>query len=119
MRIYLDDDIRDHTLIAFLSKDGHDVFLPPEAEVGKHDALHFLAALRDGRAVLTRNYRDYDALHDLVVGAAGHHAGVLEVRSDNDRKRDMSSKLIAATVSKIEKLGIEVPNQLIILNDWR
>jgi hypothetical protein len=119
VKIYLDDNIRDQSLIAFLTNDGHDVFLPHESDKGNHDARHFLAALLDGRAILTRNYWDFDALHDLVVGAKGQHAGVLEVRSDNNRKRDMSNKQIAATVTKLEKLGVEVVNQLVILNDWR
>jgi hypothetical protein len=119
VRIYLDDDIRDRTLIAFLTKDGHDVYLPPESEKGKHDAAHFLAAVRDQRAILSRNYWDFDQLHPLVVGCGGHHCGVLEVRADNNRVRDMSNKQIAATIIKIEKLGIPITDQLIIVNDWR
>ena len=75
MRIYLDDDIRDHLLVAFLTKDGHDVYLPAEEETGQHDAMHFLAAVTDERpsspgitATTTRFIRSSSAAAAAISG---------------------------------------------------
>jgi hypothetical protein len=42
-------------------------------------------AIRNRRAILTRNSDDFEDLHDLVIfAAAGHHQGILVVLFDNN-----------------------------------
>src|SRR5712692_5010723 len=79
MRLYLDDDSVDPGLIRLLRRDGHDVQVPADVGlVGSSDQVHLAHAIRDRRAILTRNCKDFQALHDLVVSAAsGHHCGIL------------------------------------------
>src|SRR5712692_11924543 len=86
MTIYLDDNMTDRVLIALLRKSGHDVVTPNDAGMsGRLDPEHFLFALTNGRPILTWNYKDFEPLHELVVGAGGSHAGVIVVRKDNNK----------------------------------
>ena len=82
MRLYIDDDSVAPGLIRLLRRDGHDIQIPADVgQVGNSDQAHLAHAIRDRRAVLTRNHSDFDDLDDLVVSAAhGHHAGILVVR---------------------------------------
>lgn len=86
MRLYLDDDSADPVLCRLLRRDGHDVQVPADVGLsGRTDQVHFAHAIRDDRAILTRNYRDFEDLHDLVVSATiGRHAGMLVVRFDSN-----------------------------------
>ena len=71
MRLYIDDDSVDPSLIRLLRRDGHDVEIPADAGLpGGSDQVYLAHAIRHRRAVLTRNYKDFEALHDLVVSAA-------------------------------------------------
>jgi uncharacterized protein DUF5615 len=103
MRLYVDDDSVDPGFIRRLRRDGHDVQVPADVgRAGSSDQVHLAHAIRGRRAVLTRNYRDFEALHDLVVGAAnGHHEGILVVRYDNDPRHNMSSGDIARAVRNL------------------
>ena len=75
MRLYIDDDSVDPSLFRLLRRDGHDVRDPADVGLaGSSDQVHLAHAIRDQRAILTRNHRDFQPLHDLVVFAAqGHH----------------------------------------------
>lgn len=81
MRLYIDDDSVDPSLLRLLRRGGHDVQIPADVgQVGSSDQVHLAHAIRDRRAILTRNHGDFDDLHDLVILAAnGHHTGILVV----------------------------------------
>jgi hypothetical protein len=120
MKIYLDDDSAAALLARLLQAEGHDVVVPDQVgNRGIEDPAHFLYAILDGRAVLTHNHEDYELLHDLVVGSGGHHPGVLVVRRDNDRKRDLGPKGIVRALRKFIKSGAPIADELVILNHWR
>jgi len=71
MRLYIDDDSVDPSLLRLLRNDGHDVRIPADVGLaGSSDQVHLAHAIRDRRAILTRNHGDFDDLHDLVVSAA-------------------------------------------------
>jgi hypothetical protein len=91
--LYVDDDSVDASPIRLLHRDGHNIQVPADAGLaGSTDQVHLAHAIRERRAVLTRNYKDFEALHDLVISAAnGHRAGVLVVRYDNNPRNNMSS----------------------------
>ena len=40
-------------------------------------------SIAEGIPVLTRDSEDFENLHDLVIAATGHHAGILIVRFDS------------------------------------
>ena len=57
MRLYIDDDSVDPGLLRLLRRDGHDVQTPADVgRAGSSDQVHLAHAIRDRRALLTRNY---------------------------------------------------------------
>lgn len=120
MRIYVDDDLASPLLARLLRNDGHDVELPVNVDMsGKDDSVHFAYAIREKRAILSRNYTDFQNLHDLIVAAQGHHSGVLVVRQDNDPRRDLSPRGIARAIRNLLAAGVPIADRYIILNHWR
>jgi hypothetical protein len=121
MRLYIDDDSVDPSLIRMLRRDGHDVQVPTDVGLaGSSDQVHLAHAIRDRRALLTRNYHDFEALHDLVIFAAsGHHGGVLVVRYDNNPRHSMSSSDIARAVRNLGNAGIAIADSYHELNHWQ
>jgi hypothetical protein len=120
MKIYLDDDSAAALVVRLLAADGHDVVVPDQVgNRGKKDAAHFLFAIQNGQALLTGNHDDFELLHDLVAGSGGRHPGVLVVRKDNDRKRDLNAKGIVRALRKLIRFGAAIADKLHILNHWR
>lgn len=120
MNLYLDDDSAQALLVRLLQRDGHDVLTPGGAgTAGGEDPVHFMHAIRAGRVLLTRNHDDFKLLHELVLAAGGHHAGVLVIRRDNDPTRDMRPAHIVRAVRNLLAASVPVADQLYVLNHWR
>src|SRR5947209_2499636 len=121
MRLYIDDDSVDPGLIRLLRRDGHDVQIPAEAGMaGSRDQAHLAHAIRNRRAILTRNYGDFEDLDDLVISAAnGHHEGILVVLYDNNPKNNMSPGDIARAVRNLESAGVAIADEYHELNHWQ
>ena len=121
MRIYLDDDSVDPAVIRLLRRDGHDVQIPADAgRVGSSDQAHLAHAIRDARAILTRNADDFDDLQDLVVSAAqGHHCGILVVLFDNNPRNNMTAGDIARAVRNLENARVPIADSYHELNHWQ
>jgi Domain of unknown function (DUF5615) len=120
MMLYLDDDSVDKLLIALLEKAGHDVFVPPEAgRQTVNDQVHLLNAILAERTLLTHNCSDFEELHSLVEGSGGHHPGIILVRQDNDRRRDMKPHDIVAAIANLIASGTPMRDELITLNHFR
>jgi hypothetical protein len=121
VRLYVDDDSADPVLPRALLRDGHDVEISADVGLaGSSDQVHLAHAIRHGRAILTRNYRDFDSLHDLITSAAnGHHAGILVVRFDNNPRNNMSAGDIARTLRNLETAAVSIPDSYFELNQWQ
>jgi hypothetical protein len=120
VKLYIDDDSNDALLVAMLRKAGHDVMIPSDVGMsGSHDAEHLLHARHEMRALLSRNYRDFEPMHKLVIGCAGTHGGIILIRQDNDPRKDMTRKQIVSALKKVEMAYADLTNELITLNDWR
>jgi hypothetical protein len=121
VRLYVDDDSVDPSLIRLLHRDGHNVQIPADVGLsGSSDQVHLAHAIRERRAVLTRNYKDFEALHDLVISAAnGDHAGMLVVRYDNNPRNNMSSGDIARALRNLETSGVAIADSFHELNHWQ
>src|SRR5262245_34221749 len=106
MNLYLDDDSSSGILVRLLRRDGHDVITSAGAGMlGRKDPAHLLKAIRLARIVLTHNYDDFYRLDDLVVGAGGHHPGILVARRDNDKTRDMKPPDIVTAIRNLATAG--------------
>jgi len=121
MRLYIDDDSVDPGLIRLLRRDGHDVKIPADVGlVGSSDQIHLAHAIRDRRAILTRNHRDFEPLDDLVVSAAqGYHQGMLVVRYDNNPRNNMSLGDVARAIRNLESAGVAIADSYHELNHWQ
>jgi hypothetical protein len=120
MRLYLDDDIASGLLVQSLRQAGHDVRTPTESGLaGREDHVHFRRAIQEDRAILSRNYQDFEDLHLLIIDAQGHHPGVLLVRRDNDPRRNMKPADIVRALRNLEKAGVGIADQCLTLNQWR
>jgi predicted nuclease of predicted toxin-antitoxin system len=120
MKLYLDDDAASHLLSRLLTNAGHDVLLPAAAAMsGKKDAVHFTYAVRSGRTILTRNYGDFEDLHDLAMALQGRHPGIFLVRMDNDPRRDLKPHEIVRAITKLLASGLPIADTVHVLNQWR
>ncbi|HEY7328243.1 MAG TPA: DUF5615 family PIN-like protein [Gemmataceae bacterium] len=120
MRIYLDEDIASALLAQLLRRAGHDVLLPADLGLsGEPDTVVLRNAIREDRVLLSRNYRDFENLHLLVLEAQGQHRGILVERFDDDPKHNMTPKEIVRAVGNIEASGIFLMNEYQILNHWQ
>jgi hypothetical protein len=68
---------------------------------------------------LTRNYCDYQDLHNLIDQVRGHHPGILAIRRDDNTRRNMSPRGIVRALRHLEAAGAPIANQYIILNAWQ
>jgi predicted nuclease of predicted toxin-antitoxin system len=120
MKLYLDDDIAGHRLVQTLRQAGHDVRTPADAGLpGASDSVHFRRAVQEGRVILSRNYGDFENLHHLVIDAGGHHPGVLAVRRDDPKRRNMKPHEIARALHKLETSGAPIADVYEELNHWQ
>ncbi len=120
MKLYVDEDLQSRELVQSLRKAGHDVQTPLELDLmGNSDAVQFTHAIRVSRVCLTRNHHDFEDLHYLVTQSGGSHPGVLSVRQNNDRRRDMRPGQIVNAIKNHESVLSSVTNHLVSLNDWR
>lgn len=120
MKLYLDEDTTHPVLVRLLRQAGHDVQLPGDAGLlRRKDAVHLAHAARQGRATMTRNYRDFEELHDLVMAVGGHHPGILVIRKDNDPRRDMKPPHIVRALANLIASGQPIPDHCWPLNAFR
>lgn len=120
MKLYIDDDTCASALIVLLRKAGHDVVIPADIGLaGSHDAVHLLRSVTDGRVFLSRNYKDFDPIHELIRGCSGNHTGIILIRQDSNPRKKMSFKAIVTAIGKVEQAYSDLANELITLNDWR
>lgn len=78
-----------------------------------------LCCWAERRAVLTRDFADFAALHDLVLAAGGDRTGIFVVHFDNDRMHNLTERGIASALGNLEASGIRVADAIHVLNHWR
>ena len=120
MRLYLDDDSVQRLLLRLLRNNGHDVETPAEAGmVGEPDAVQLTHAVRADRILVSRNHKDFLELHNLVDVTGGAHTGILIVRRENNRRRDMTPQGVVRAFANLLASGTPIKNRLTVLNHWR
>ena len=120
MRLYLDDDMASALLARLLSQAGHDVQVPDDVGMsGANDPVHLGYAIREHRVLLSGNHNDFEALHDLILQAQGHHPGIVIIRRDNDPRRDMTPRGIVNALRNLENATVPLLDGFRILNQWR
>jgi predicted nuclease of predicted toxin-antitoxin system len=119
MKLYLDDDIASPRFAGMLRKAGHAVRLPADVGmVGEKDPVHLTNAVQQDRVCVTRDHSDFEILHNLVRAVGGHHPGILVVRQEQDRRRDMKARDIVRAIRNIEAANYDLADQCETLNRW-
>ena len=115
LKLLVDEDSQAKILVVLLRKAGQDVLTVNEANLsGEDDSVVFNFAVREQRLILTRNYLDFQELHETIP----EHPGILVVCQDDDLFKDMSFKEIVKSIANLEAAKIPLANQFISLNHW-
>lgn len=120
MRFLIDENLSSPRLASRLRAQGHDPILASDVGLlSAADPRVLIWAIGHGVLVVTQDSDDFEALHDLVMAAGGHHPGVLTVRFDADPRHNPSERAIGIAISKLESSGLPISDQLHVLNHWR
>jgi predicted nuclease of predicted toxin-antitoxin system len=120
MRFLIDENLSSPRLASRLRAQGHDPVLAGDVGLRSFtDARVLIFAIAQGLPVLTQDSEDFEDLHDLVMAAAGHHAGILIVRFDNDPRHNLTDRGIGTAITKLEASGVPVRDRIHVLNQWR
>jgi predicted nuclease of predicted toxin-antitoxin system len=120
MRFLIDENLSSPRLASRLRAQGHDPVLASDARLlSVTDPRVLIYSIAQALPVLTQDSEDFEDLHDLVIAAAGHHAGILIVRFDNDPRHNLTDRGIATAISKLESSAVPIRDQIQVLNQWR
>jgi len=119
LNLYLDDCANSDLLAQLLAQAGHTVVRPADAGTAwEADEVHFRYAQGHGLVLITKNPKDFRALHNQDQ----NHPGIFAVYQDNDPSRDMGPADIVAAITNIEDAiqhGFQIAGEFHNLNAWR
>ncbi len=93
MKFLIDENLSSPRLSSRLRLQGHDPVLARDAGLlSVTDARVLIYSIAHGLPVLTQDSEDFEDLHDLIMAATGHHAGILIVRFDNDPRHNLTDR---------------------------
>jgi hypothetical protein len=116
----LDENFSDPRLAARLRAKGRDPTLAPDVGLlSVSDPRVLISCIAESIPVLTRETDDFEDLHDLAIAAAGHHAGILIVRFDNDPRQNLTDRGIGTAITKLDPSRIEIRDGIHALTQWR
>jgi hypothetical protein len=120
MNLYFDEDSVHGLLVRLLQRAGHDIEMPSDVGlVGRSDPIQLRYSISASRTLVSANHDDFEELHNLILAAGGAHPGILIVRRDNDRRRDLTPRGIVTAIAHLLDAGVPVENEFIIPNHWR
>lgn len=120
MRFLIDENMSSPVLASRLRAQGHDPVLGRDVGLlSVADARVLIYSIVEDLSVLTQDAEDFEDLHDLIMASAGHHAGILIVRFDNDPHHNLTDRGIATAISKLEASAIPIGDRIHVLNQWR
>lgn len=120
MTCYLDDDLDQDLLVRLAASRSHRLISPRAiGRSGDHDASHFLYAASQCLPLMTRNAKDFTALHEFGLGIGGHHHGLLVVYEEADRRKNMRLNDIVNALSKLESANAALGDRLVAMNHYR
>lgn len=82
--------------------------------MSEDDYLVLDLAIQDNRVLLTRNCKDFQALHQVNP----NHPGILGIYRERQYSKNMSFQEIVKAIANLEAANIPLANQFISLNQW-
>src|SRR5437016_3497125 len=120
MKIYIDEDTASRLLTQLLRAAGHDIQVPVDASLlGMSDVVQLTYAIRENRVCLSRNYDDFEELHDLLTESGGFHPGIFVVRRDHNSRNNMSPRDVVRAIRNLEAAAVPLIREYHVLNQWR
>jgi len=115
LKLLIDEDFQDKVLVKLLVNAKYDVITANNALLsGLADASVLKYGTDNNRVVLTRNCRDFKALHLTGI----NHSGIFAVYREANVLKSMSFPGIVKAIGNIEASKIKIANQFIVLNHW-
>jgi predicted nuclease of predicted toxin-antitoxin system len=115
LKLLIDEDSQALPLVKTLRKANHDVLTVNEANLmGQPDNIVLEYATQNNRIVLSRNCRDFKALHE----ANPYHLGIFVIYQEANPLKKMNRKAIVKAIANLEAAQIPLQNQFISLNHW-
>ncbi|MEL7143614.1 MAG: DUF5615 family PIN-like protein [Cyanobacteria bacterium J06643_4] len=116
LRLLIDEDSQAKVLVKLLRVAGHDVVTINEMGIaGASDNKVLELACLHNRIVLTRNHKDFLALHKI----APTHPGILTIGKDEEPDKNMPYREIVKAIENVENLKIAMNGLLFSLNQFR
>lgn len=123
LKLLIDEDSWAKILVNLLLQAGHNVLTVNKTNLsGKSVAkpcrqayrLVFHYACSKKRSILTRNYDDFQALHqDYPI-----HSGILVIYGNANSWKDMRYRDIVKAIANLETANFPLASQFIALNHW-
>jgi predicted nuclease of predicted toxin-antitoxin system len=115
LKLLIDEDSQAQPLVNLLRNAGHDVLTVNESGLmSQPDNIVLNYARGHNRILLTRNCKDFKALHE----ANSIHPGILAIYQEANPLKKMSRKDIARAIANLEAANIPIANQFLSLNHW-
>lgn len=115
-RLLLDEMLSDD-IARRLRTEGHDVLsvVADASLTGAPDSAVLAHATSDGRAVVTRNIKDFVALDRLYRGNGEHHGGIILVANRTFPQDRRAVKALARALADVLAHGDLVPDTVVFL----
>jgi predicted nuclease of predicted toxin-antitoxin system len=114
LNLLIDEDSQAQRLVNLLKNAGHDVLTVNKAGLmSQPDLIVLDYARQHNRILLTRNCRDFQALHE----ANSIHLGILAIYQASPSKK-MNYQDIVRAIANLESANFPLANQFISLNYW-
>jgi predicted nuclease of predicted toxin-antitoxin system len=115
LKLLIDEDSIAQALVNLLRNASHDVLTVNEAGLmSQPDNVVLNYARQNNRVLLTRNCKDFKALHE----ANSIHPGILAIYQEANSLKNMSRKDIVRAIANLEAANVPLANQFIALNHW-
>lgn len=115
LRLLIDEDTQYRAIVEALRASQHDVLTANEAALtGQPDSIVLDFARQENRILLTRNCKDFLALHQNNPS----HPGILAIYQDRNYSKDMTIAEVVNAIANLEANGISLENQFVALNHW-
>jgi hypothetical protein len=113
VKVYLDEDV--HNLIAdALRLRGWEAQTTVQAgNQSQPDSNQILYAAAHGYSIVSYNVTDFPRLHDEIIAAGGHHAGIIIATQD---RPSANARALLSLVSAFT--AEDFADQLVYLNNW-
>jgi predicted nuclease of predicted toxin-antitoxin system len=120
MKLYLDDCADADLLADLLRRAGNEVYTPrTERLLGARDPVHLEHAVIRKLVLITKNSKDFRALHFQYLATGRRHYGILLIHEYKVRSKNLAPFEIVAAIDNLERSGIPIVNEVHNLNHWR